>query len=516
MKNIQSYYIKIDFKEYDGLYFIENNEKIEFILFFISNPIEFNINTNGYIFKFNKDYSLKGYSQDYLVFKNPSYENYKFLTIEIILRNDKTENLFEIKNLGTSESISYNSAFYYRIIEKNEENLIKINYLSEIEELYVFLYDEEIYLTNVQIIGTFAYLKLVVPYVKENYIFYKGIGFKDNDEDDDFYVSELFEVKISQNSETEVRFYFDSKRSQYYNNHPYILNVYGINENYYQDYLEKIKYEEFELYDDYIYYNNYHIFKKGSNFFKLPSHCMISKCKNKKLNIYIGSNIQFHLSKEINESSYFDFSNYSRDNFLEIEANEDFMLFNGRDERINKDIKDFEEKIHEYTNFYFLYENPHKDFILHKIFFIFAPKNEYYMENFQNECFIYKLCEGKIKDKDILIIEGFINDDFKAVLKKEYKEYLATIALKGRDIYGDYRDYMNYYFYNTIIIKVSQKVLDKVFTFWTPLKIILLVGGILIALIIFVLIMGCHLKKSQRDLNFKKEINEVEDGFKSF
>ena len=82
--------------------------------------------------------------------------------------------------------------------------------------------------------------------------------------------------------------------------------------------------------------------------------------------------------------------------------------------------------------------------------------------------------------------------------------------------YMNNRDYMSYYFYNTIIIKVSQKVLDKVFTFWTPLKIILLVGGILIALIIFASIMGCNLKKSQRDLNLKKEINEVEDGFKSF
>ena len=120
LTNIQSYYLVIYCKEYEQLYSIKNDENIEFFYFFISRPIQF-INTNGYMFKFNENYSLKEYSQKYLEFKNPSYENDKILKIKIKLRNEKSENLFEIKDLATSESISYNSALYYGKIEKKKK-----------------------------------------------------------------------------------------------------------------------------------------------------------------------------------------------------------------------------------------------------------------------------------------------------------------------------------------------------------------------------------------------------------
>ena len=53
----------------------------------------------------------------------------------------------------------------------------------------------------------------------------------------------------------------------------------------------------------------------------------------------------------------------------------------------------------------------------------------------QNECFLFKLCEGKIKDKNLLITKGY---DFKDVLTKDNKEYYATIAIKGGEQYNIY------------------------------------------------------------------------------
>ena len=51
-----------------------------------------------------------------------------------------------------------------------------------------------------------------------------------------------------------------------------------------------------------------------------------------------------------------------------------------------------------------------------------------YIENFKNECFLLKICQGLITDSNIFKTE---NNDFKGVLKKEYKEYIAAIVISG-------------------------------------------------------------------------------------
>lgn len=116
IKDIQSeYFIKVFSKDK----FIDSDEKIEFYLFFSSHQIKFDSNSNGYVFKFDNNFSPKDYSQDYLEFINPSYNIDKILKIKIKFWDDieddedDIENLFIIKNLETKKSISYNSPKIY-------------------------------------------------------------------------------------------------------------------------------------------------------------------------------------------------------------------------------------------------------------------------------------------------------------------------------------------------------------------------------------------------------------------
>ena len=51
---------------------------------------------------------------------------------------------------------------------------------------------------------------------------------------------------------------------------------------------------------------------------------MFYKCKNEKLKFFFGHDFNNYFTKEVNESLYFNFTNYEYDDFLEIEANEDF------------------------------------------------------------------------------------------------------------------------------------------------------------------------------------------------
>ena len=125
---------------------------MEFYLFFINHEIPFNIKNNTYIFNFgiNKTYVAKEYSQDYLKFKVPLFENDKILKIKIKLKSKKENDLFTIKNISSNNIISYNTElFSNRINTSKSEYLIKINYLSDIELLYISL-DEEIFdLSNI-------------------------------------------------------------------------------------------------------------------------------------------------------------------------------------------------------------------------------------------------------------------------------------------------------------------------------------------------------------------------------
>ncbi len=63
------------------------------------------------------------------------------------------------------------------------------------------------------------------------------------------------------------------------------------------------------------------------------------------------------------------------------------------------------------------------------ITYIFAPKTEENIKNFQNECYLFELSTKKIVDKNILVTTEY---NFKNVLKKEYTKYLATIIIKGK------------------------------------------------------------------------------------
>lgn len=127
------YYITFNFEGYEDISKLDNNEKIEFYLFFISHDIPFDLKTNNYAFKFDDDYSLDNYTQNYFQFKIPKFQNDKIFKIKMKIKNEKNKNFFEISNIGTKETMLYDKSIYSLKLNKSQEYLIKINYLSELE-----------------------------------------------------------------------------------------------------------------------------------------------------------------------------------------------------------------------------------------------------------------------------------------------------------------------------------------------------------------------------------------------
>ena len=408
-----------------------------------------------------------------------------------------------IKHNGKTTQIllkNYNDLTKFFTKEDKQLDIETITYLEKPEIIFI---TKKYINESIRIIGSNKCIKIIFPNIKNDFIFYYGYGFKNNNE---FYSNNMFEYKPSQNSENEVRFYFDNKK--YFNAEK--IKLYGYNKNNYPD---DIKYEEYDLYDEYnLVIDKSYITKKGNLFINIfYKYFMINKCKNKEIKLHLGGNFKFYFDKEINKSTYFNFSKYSKNDILEIEANEDYLIFPGKDEREHKNITSYTE-IYDSTIFYFRYKEIDYS-ILNKrrIFYIFAPKTDYYIENFKNECFLFKICEGKITDTNILKTEI---KNFKDVLKEEYNEYIATIVISGYNNDDTIYDHYNYYFYNTIVIKVSQKVLDEAFEFWTQNRIIFLVVGILIGLLIIGTIITVYIKKRNKQLiNSSNMIEKLDEKF---
>ena len=194
---------------------------------------------------------------------------------------------------------------------------------------------------------------------------------------------------------------------------------------------------------------------------------------------------------------------------MEIEANEDFLLFKGEgDERENNNIK---IHVHNMTTIEiekeYVYIQFEKPFIYNKERYIFAPKTDYYLENIQNECFLYNLFYWENIDSNIFILD--FPDLTQVLKKKKFKEYIVTVVLLYEPNYYSSLEKKRIYFYNSTIIKVSQKLLDKDYS--TPMTvedifliIFEILGGLILIcllLLLIIYIILCCIKKTASPLN---------------
>ena len=109
-----------------------------------------------------------------------------------------------------------------------------------------------------------------MPHIKDNYTFYKGYGFSNNNET---YWHFLSEFKVNKNSDEEIRLYINSFYSP--NTFPFCI-VYGFDREYYPENLEV---EEFHI--------NYELPKiglKDSKFLNFPMNIHFINVKIKKQN----------------------------------------------------------------------------------------------------------------------------------------------------------------------------------------------------------------------------------------
>lgn len=296
---------------------------------------------------------------------------------------------------------------------------------------------------KIQAFTSFIYLKVILPHIKDNYKFYVGYGFSNENESYWIYTKEF---NVNLNYDKEIRLYFEPLFKSFDVDFHFYQFIYGFNRN---NYPEDLKVEEFEINE---LYSNI-ITSKDSKYFRLHNVFMFYKCKNEKLKFFFGHDFNNYFTEEVNKSLYFNFTNYVNDDFLEIEANEDFLLFKGRDFRKNNNISiyRYDEKFElNKSSIYVIFEQP--DHYYAYIKYIFAPKTDYYIENLNNECFLYNLFESKNKDNNILITDY---TDFRKIIKKKYKEYLVTVVVIS------YIE-KNYYFYNVKTLKVSQKLIDQI------------------------------------------------------
>ena len=162
---------------------------------------------------------------------------------------------------------------------------------------------------------------------------------------------------------------------------------------------------------------------------------------------------------------------------MEIEANEDFLLLDGEnDRRSNNNIKVYaDNKITDEIESEYIYIEFKEPIFYREKRYVFAPKTDYYMEMIQNECYLYKIFHYKNNDSNIIILD--FPDLSQVLKKKKYKEYIVTIVLSYEDRYNPI-----YYFYNPAIITISQKLLDKDYNSITVIDIIAIIVGIIFGL----------------------------------
>ena len=392
-----------------------NSEK-EYNSYFIPNVITKTFNYNC-IITFN---TIGGKNQE-INFKSEK-TNYPYIVDEYILRRflyEKNENI----TITTSGPL-----IIYFTNKKQDENIqfISKDYKSYYSEYY---YD-------------YDFVKFILPSIKENYTFYKGYGFFIEIRSKPIpFLNEMREFNIPLNSDKEIRLYLKAFPKKEI---PYLSVIYGFNKTYYPEII-----------------NHDYFSPRKSNFvseFPYYSYCtsnnIIYKCRNTKVNMYIGNDSFYkEFIWENNDSFYYlnlsKYTSYNSSCILEINANNEILIFEGIiSKKNNNNISTYNKEFNS-TNISLINEEPTNCTMKR---YIFAPKNDFYMQNFLDECFLYKIIDGRTKDKNITITTI---SDCATALKKGYKEYLVTIVYKSINNF--------YYFYKPAIFKVSQKVLDDAF-----------------------------------------------------
>ena len=308
--------------------------------------------------------------------------------------------------------------------------------------------------------------KITLPYIKKDYKFYEGFGIVD---DTDFYINNFTEHNFNFNSNKKVRFYFQQIVPCFSN-----AIIYAMNKSYYQDTdLDTI---EIESLPDKIVAKSADLYSEDENFFEYFKTAQFYSCKGGISKIFIGNGNNISESQEVKDSCFLDFSLFSSDCSIEIETNNQFLLFinQKKDQRKNKNIifidrftdKKLDNYIFNKTDFYISVEEPIIKDISYKKYFI-AEYNEKNWINLQNECYLYTIYKESIKT--IIIpssllpytinkVDGIYYTDynnFKEALNKECKKYILTIIAKPR-----YLD-DSLYFYNPVIFEVTQSLLDE-------------------------------------------------------
>ena len=141
------------------------------------------------------------------------------------------------------------------------------------------------------------------------------------------------------------------------------------------------------------------------------------------------------------------------------------------------------------------------------IIYIFAGYDENYFENFQDECYIYKILTNNINHGGMTIIKNNIDVlDFENALRKDIKFYIFTKIVQLS------KEKKNIYFYYPLKIEVTQWVLDSIFnnsqksnsTNWKLIIILMTIT------IIFLAISAC-LKNKNKNNNVDFNLNNNND-----
>ena len=412
---------------------------------------------------------------------------------------------------NNEKSYSVNDEYDFLYIGKNEEILIKTS------GLVSFYLIKQVQNKDIQFLcfnKKYKYMKVVIPYIEDNYnfTFYKGYALARDYIDidiDTFYANSMKELNIPLNYSKEIRLYF--KNEELYNkdgkDFPYkiIYNSYFYGFIYPKTIearkISNINSSPFGIYSSY--------------FFGLPNKYNFFMCKNTKVYLYIANNHNFLFSKIINESTFLDFSNYNNNDILEIEAYYDYLFLKSECYLENNKIKDLNDD-DEYNDTQIFLDYEKTDSCPGVIKYIFAPKTDFFMKNFQNECYIYNLIKRNIKNENILITT---KNDFKEILQKDYKEYLVTVVNDGNDYEIKYPQ--NIVIYKPIIINVSQTLLDRFFPpsessepskpSESSYNIILFFGFIILLFIVLIFVMNCKDREKNDSLKIDEKINEMQN-----
>jgi len=292
----------------------------------------------------------------------------------------------------------------------------------------------------------YKFFKIILPNIKENYTFYKGYGFSKEIGfyDSEYYMNQMREYNIPLNSDKEIRLYFDAIPKK---GIPYKSIIYGFNKTYYPHSIIPYKTSPHESH----FYNYVRSLPYYSN---CINNNIIYKCRNTKVDMYIGNDSFYkEFIWENNDSFYYlnlsKYTSYNSSCILEIYAKSEILIFEGiNSKKNNYNISTYNKEFNS-TNITLINEEP-TNYTMKR--YIFSPKNEFYMQNFLDECFLYELIVGSRKYNYITITNS---SNCTTALIKGCKEYLVTIVYKSRNNF--------YYFYKPTIFKVSQKVLDDAF-----------------------------------------------------